>query len=83
MLMFNQSPYSPDLDPADFFLFPRLKMQLKGHHFNTCEEIISESQKVLRSILYDTFEKVFHKWHGHWQWCVNSRVLYFKSETHA
>ena len=24
------SPYSPDLTPADYFLFPKLKMRLKG-----------------------------------------------------
>jgi len=32
-------PYSPDLAPADFFLFPKLKTTLKGHHFQTTEEI--------------------------------------------
>ncbi|KAF8770256.1 Histone-lysine N-methyltransferase SETMAR like protein [Argiope bruennichi] len=26
-------PYSPDLAPADFFLFPHLKGILKGTHF--------------------------------------------------
>ena len=30
-----QPPYSPDLSPCDFFLFPRLKNHLKGHHFGT------------------------------------------------
>jgi hypothetical protein len=28
-------PYSPDLAPADFFLFPKLKTTLKGRHFQT------------------------------------------------
>ena len=28
-------PYSPDLIPADFFLFPKLKTTLKGCHFQT------------------------------------------------
>jgi hypothetical protein len=32
-------PYSPDLAPADFFLFPKLKTRLKGCHFQTIEEI--------------------------------------------
>jgi histone-lysine N-methyltransferase SETMAR len=27
------SPYSPDLSPPDYFLFPKLKMKLKGLHF--------------------------------------------------
>jgi hypothetical protein len=30
-------PYSPDLAPADFFLFPKLKTTLKGHRFQTIE----------------------------------------------
>ena len=36
-------PYSPDLAPCDFYLFPKLKSKLKGHHFGTIENI----QKVL------------------------------------
>jgi hypothetical protein len=30
---------SLDLAPADFFLFPKLKITLKGHRFQTLEEI--------------------------------------------
>ena len=29
----DHSPYSPDLAPSDYHLFPGLKRQLKGHHF--------------------------------------------------
>jgi transposase len=32
-------PYSPDLVPCDFYLFPKLKSKLKGHHFGTVENI--------------------------------------------
>jgi len=32
-------PYSLDLAPADFFLFSKLKITLKGCHFRTIEEI--------------------------------------------
>ena len=35
----RQSPYSPDLSPCDFFLFPELKNVLKGRHFRTLENI--------------------------------------------
>jgi len=28
-------PYSPDLAPCDFILFPKLKTHLKGHNFGT------------------------------------------------
>jgi len=33
-----QPPYSPDLAPADFFLFPKLKSTLKGRRFESTEE---------------------------------------------
>nr|CAI5864484.1 unnamed protein product [Callosobruchus analis] len=32
-------PYSPDLAPCDFFLFPRLKRDMKGKRFATVEEV--------------------------------------------
>ena len=31
--------YSPDLAPCDFYLFPKLKSKLQGHHFGTMENI--------------------------------------------
>jgi len=34
-----QPPYSPDLSPCGFFLFPKLKFHLKGRHFGTVENI--------------------------------------------
>ena len=33
-----QLPYPPDLAPAEFFLFPKLKSSLKGRRFQTIEE---------------------------------------------
>jgi len=41
------TPYSPDLAPCDFFLFPKMKLKLKGRRFDTIEEIHAESQTVL------------------------------------
>jgi hypothetical protein len=37
----------PDLAPCDFFLFPKIKLKLKGHQFDTNEQIQAESQRVL------------------------------------
>jgi hypothetical protein len=47
MAIIPQPPYSPDLAPCDFFLFPKMKLKLKGRRFDTTEEIQSESQTVL------------------------------------
>jgi transposase len=40
-------PYSPDLAPCDFFLFPKVKLQLKYRRFDRVEEIQRKSQNVL------------------------------------
>ena len=32
-------PYSPDLAPCDFFLFPRMKKVLKGKRFADVDEV--------------------------------------------
>jgi len=37
--MVPQPPYSPDVAPADFFLFPRLKTPLKGHRHGSVEAL--------------------------------------------
>jgi len=46
----QQPPYSPDLAPCDFFLFPRLKKVLKGHRFEATENIQRNSTKTLLDI---------------------------------
>ena len=43
-------PYSPDLSPAHFFLFPKLKTPMKGKYFATIEEIKEESKQKLLAI---------------------------------
>jgi hypothetical protein len=43
-------PYSPDQSLCDFFLFPKLKFHLKGHHFGTVDNI----QKVVTDQLRAT-----------------------------
>jgi hypothetical protein len=35
MVIVPHPPYSPDLAPCDFALFPKLKMKLKGRRFQT------------------------------------------------
>jgi len=36
---FSTPRYSPDLSPPDHFLFPKLKMKLKGLHFADVAEV--------------------------------------------
>ena len=57
-----QLPYSPDLAPGDFFLFPKLKSSLKGRRFQTVEGIEENSIRDLRAIPQNTFQDAFQNW---------------------
>jgi hypothetical protein len=46
MAVIHHPLYSPDLASYDFFLFPKMKLKLKGRRFDTVEEILAESQRV-------------------------------------
>ena len=37
----NHPPYSPDLSPCDFFLFPRLKKMLSGNKYIRLEVLLA------------------------------------------
>ena len=69
-------PYSPDLAPADFFLFPKLKTNLKGHSFQTIEEIQENAIRELRAIKESAFQETFQQWKKHWERCIASRGDY-------
>jgi hypothetical protein len=44
MTVIPHPPYSPDLTPCGFFLFPKMKLELKGCRFDAIEKIQAESQ---------------------------------------
>jgi len=43
-------PYSPDMSPPAFDLFPELKKPLRGKHFRSTEEVSNEVTQVIRRI---------------------------------
>jgi transposase len=71
-----QPPYSPDLAPADFFLFPKLKSSLKGRRFQTVEETEENSTGDLRAIPQNTFQN----WKKRWERCIKSGGEYFEGD---
>ena len=61
-LIMPQPPYSPDLAPCDFFLFPKLKRPMKGRRYATIEEIKTASKEELNKITINEFSKCFEDW---------------------
>jgi transposase len=59
MLTVPHPPYSPDLAPCDFALFPKSKIKLKGRRFETVPDIQRDSQAILDSIKKNYFHGAF------------------------
>jgi len=71
-------PYSPDLAPCDFFLFPELKKYLRGRRFETDEEVNSTVTGALRVISKEGLWHVFETWQKRWDLCITSQGSYFE-----
>jgi len=66
-------PYSLDLAPVEFFLFPKLKTTLKERRFQTTEEIQENAVRERRAITENAFEEAFQQWKKRWERCIASR----------
>ena len=59
-------PYSPDLVPCDFFLFPNLKKSPAGQKFESNEEIIAATKAYIadrqKTCFSDGLKDLEHRW---------------------
>ena len=62
-----QPPYSPDLAPCDFWLFPKLKKKLRGCRYETIEEmkeaVTTDIDTLTQVDFYGAFLKLL-KWYN-------------------
>ena len=75
-----QPPYSPDLSPCDFFLFPRLKNHLKGRHFGTLDNIEKSITDELKGIPAEAFQHCYEQWKQRLRRCVAAKGNYFEGD---
>lgn len=76
----QQPPYSPDLAPCDFFLFPRLKKTLKGRRFDDQAAIKKNATAELLSLPRNAYKDCFEQWKHRWEKCVASQGVYFEGD---
>jgi histone-lysine N-methyltransferase SETMAR len=62
-------PYSPDLAPADFFLFPKVKAALAGQTL-TVESFKTSWEGAVRTVQQDEFAVAFRRWMERCEKCV-------------
>lgn len=66
----SQPPYSPDLAPCDYFLFPKTKSHLKGTCFEDLSAIQLNATRVLNCVTLQEFRGCFDSWVRRWNRCV-------------
>ena len=67
----SHPPYSPDLLPDDFFLFPYVKNKIKPQRFSTPEETVDAFRMHVSEILQSEWQKCFDNWFKRMQKCID------------
>ena len=71
----TQLPYSPDLAPCDFWLFPKLT----GCHYETIEEMKEVVTKVIDMLTQEDFDEAFQKLLERYK-CIAAGGDYFEGD---
>ena len=75
----DHPPYSPDLAPADYVLFPKVKYHLKGRLFDSISDIQKAVTSTLNTIAKDDFYKGIQKLYDCAYLCVQVEGMYVEN----
>ena len=70
-------PYSPDLAPSDFWLFPKLKEKLRGCRYEKIEEMKEAVTKVIDTLTQEDFHGASQKLLERYNKCIAAGGEYF------
>lgn len=68
--LLDHPPYSPDLAPMDFRIFPVVKSALKGQRFDSFLELQYAVHRVVATFDSQWYRDMFDKWVSRHQKCV-------------
>ncbi len=71
-------PYSPDLALADYFLFGRLKADIRGHRHQTIDDMQTAVFRTLKAIPVQEFHDVVNMLPMRWMKCISMEGGYFE-----
>ena len=75
-VFYPHSPYSPDLAPCDFWLFPKLR----GCRYETIEEMKEAVTKVIDTLTQEDFHGAFQKLLERYK-CIAAGGDYFEGDS--
>ena len=74
----SHPPYSPDLAPFDFAIFPSIKSKLKGRRFESLDHLRVETNKIIGEYKSDWYKSVFNQWVHRHRRCIQLAGEYFE-----
>jgi hypothetical protein len=80
IIVLEHVPYSPNVDPSDFFLFPKIKKIMKGRHFDDINDIRIITAATLEAIPQNQFQNCVEEWTRRWHRCLASQGEYFEGD---
>jgi len=75
----DNTPYSPDLAPADYLSFRKVKSHLKGSLFNSILDIQKAVTSTLNTTAKDNFYKGIQKLYDRANLCVRLEGMYVEN----
>jgi len=76
----EQPPYSLDLAPCDFFLFPKLKKVIKRTCFQDSKAIKTAVTKELRAIPEESIQECMEAWQRRLEKCIRAQGDCFEGD---
>ena len=76
--MVPHPPYSPDLTPCDFAIFPHLKKQLRGIKFANIAKVQDRICLIMRKTDTEVFYNAIRSMAFRWKKCVKAQGQYFE-----
>ena len=74
----DHPPYSPDLAPCDFWLFPTLKERLAGRKFDRVQDLAKAVNSELRGIPKEDYQGALFAWRRRLETCIRVKGEYFE-----
>ena len=71
-------PYSPNVAPCDFFVFPFVKSKLRGVRFDTPDLAVEAFLEHIKAIPQSEWASMFQKWFQRMQKCIDNAAEYFE-----
>jgi histone-lysine N-methyltransferase SETMAR len=78
--LLKHPPYSPDLAPSEFYLFPKHKLFLAGQRFSSNQEAIADVEEYFADLTKNHYRDGIRALEHRWNKCISLKENYVEKE---